>query len=111
MIKRSLFLDLEGTIIESMDNPMILENIREEWFTRLIAEADEIHMFSWAITSDADIASSLWLIRHVEETMGIKFASIVKRVLNCTKKTMQNYANLCKIEHDSLTIIGLNISR
>lgn len=79
MIKRSLFLDLEGTIIESMDNPMILENIREEWFTRLIAEADEIHMFSWAITSDADIASSLWLIRHVEETIGIKFTSIVKR--------------------------------
>lgn len=79
MIKRSLFLDLEGTLVESMDNPIILDHIREEWFTNLITDANEIYLFSWAITSYADIGSSLWLIRHLEEMMGIKFTNIIKR--------------------------------
>lgn len=80
MLKNSLFLDLEGTIIDSMDNPVFLpENIDSEWFTGRIADASEFHLFSWAITSNQDVASSKWLISHVEERLGIKFTSVILR--------------------------------
>lgn len=79
-LKSSLFLDLEGTIIDSMDNPVFLpDNIDSEWFTRRIADASEFHLFSWAITSCQDATSSKWLISNVEERLGIKFTSVVLR--------------------------------
>lgn len=80
MLKSAVFLDLEGTIIDSMDNPVFLsEHITREWFTNILAEADEFHLFSWAITSAEDVKSKEWLVRQVEETLGIKFKSIVLR--------------------------------
>lgn len=80
MLKNAMFLDLEGTIIDSMDNPVFLpENIDSEWFTDRIADASEFHLFSWAITSNQDVASSKWLISHVEERLGIKFTSVILR--------------------------------
>lgn len=79
-IKNSLFLDLEGTIIESIDNPVFLSAfIESQWFIRNLSEADEFHLFSWAITSSSDLDSKKWLITQVENRLGIKFNSVIFR--------------------------------
>ena len=51
---KTIFLDLEETIIESMDNPKILFDQIEK-IKQFISEDDEIKIFSFAIWEESDM--------------------------------------------------------
>jgi hypothetical protein len=74
----ALFLDLEGTIIEDLDNPNFLA-INRRLILDKIAESREVHLFSWAIVNEDDLNKTKWIVEAVEEWLDIKFTSIVFR--------------------------------
>lgn len=74
----ALFLDLEGTIIEDLDNPNFLA-INRRLILDKIAESQEVHLFSWAIVNEDDLKLVKWIVEEVEEWLDIKFTSIVFR--------------------------------
>jgi hypothetical protein len=75
-----LFLDIEGTLIESMDSPNFLTTILDsDWLKNLISKSNEIHCFSWAICNPKELESSKWLIRAIEERLDIRFKTMIFR--------------------------------
>lgn len=53
-----VYLDLEGTIIEDIENPIFLnENI--EKISDLVKSANEIMIFSWAICNNNDTLKNI----------------------------------------------------
>jgi len=73
-----LFLDIEGTLIESIDNPEFLSTVSK--FSHLIESAEEVHCFSWAICNERDLESCRSIISSIEsDLIRRKFDSFIFR--------------------------------
>lgn len=77
---REVFLDLEGTLINSIDDPTFKNEVIDSiLFKSLLEQASNVHLFSWAITNQDDEVKYKFLICAVAERLGVKFKSIVLR--------------------------------
>lgn len=75
-----LFLDLEGTVIKDLTDPVFLpEIIDTSWFKTALTHAFQVNIFSWAIVSQADLKANQWLIDAVADRLGMKINQVVLR--------------------------------
>lgn len=77
----NLFLDLENTVIKSVDEPvLILENL--DAIKKAVANCTTFSIFSFAIHTEDDVSKYSAILELVKETFGKDFSVIHKDLLN-----------------------------
>jgi len=89
---KHLFLDLEKTWIESVDNPIFLQNNIKMIKSLFIREKFEtIVIFSFAIHEMKDAIPLEFIFCHIEETLGLKPIVVPK---NCLLPEFRKFFNI-----------------
>ena len=87
-MKPRIFLDIEKTLIKSLDNPLM---INHELIANITKDNPNVSLFTFGIWDEIELKRVEWLIREIGTIHNIKIDEVFtkKTILECVNTTLK----------------------